>query len=201
MGLVRDLLITMVQRTPIERMLFPGPDRSQQMEKIVEVLDKAPKGPITATAPVQNHPAPAKEQISPEAMLEYQKRQVYGQLWLLQGHLTNGCRIDGEVCDCCVKHVVALEALATETEPMNPDSLWTEIKTFCNSILFKTEVVQVTQGTYTAEYPAMAETIRNFRKRIDVHAAPTTLEEAKGEAAKLAEEEVERQWEATKKKH
>lgn len=184
----------MVQRAPIERMLFRGPDRSQQIEKIVGILDEAPKGPVAVATPVQDHPALTKGQISPEAMLEYQKRQVYGQLWLLQGHLTNGCRIDGEVCDCCVKHVIALGALAAETEPMKPDPLWTEIKTFCSSILFKTEVVQVTQGTYTAEYPAMAETIRNFRKRIEVHAAPATLEEAKSEAAKLAEEEVERQW-------
>jgi len=164
-------------------------------------LDKAPEGPIAAPAPVLDHPAPAKEQISPEAMLEYQRRQVYGQILLLQGHAANGSRIDGKACDCLLKHAIIVAALAEETQPMEPSNpLWPEIRNFANGIIPKAQVSDVINGTYTSEYPGMAATARDLRKRIDIGTSPMTLEEAKAEAAKLAEEEVERQWDSQSKK-
>lgn len=144
-------------------------------------LDKAPEGPIAAPAPVLDHPAPAKEQISPEAMLEYQKRQVYGQTLLLQGHAANGSRIDGKACDCLLKHAIIVAALAEETQPMEPGNpLWPEIRNFANGIIPKAQVSDVVNGTYTSEYPGMAATARDLRKRIDIGASPATLDEAKG---------------------
>ncbi len=193
MGWVKDLVIGMAQRTPWERTLFPPPDRMKDLEKVSQVLNSAPgRSPSPAPVAVQPRPAGAvavKEQVSPEAMLDYQKRLIYGQLWLLQGHLTNGCRIDGEVCDCCSKHVLALEALTAETQPMDPaDPLWPEIAGFCNVILYKTEVAAVISGTYAAEYPGMSAQVRGLRKRVEVGSSPATVNEAKAEVAELAKD-------------
>lgn len=188
MGFIKDLAITLLQKTSWEKLIVREPDHSKHLEKITQIMGRTPESPppIPQLAP--------DDQVSRENMLTYQKKQIYGQLWLLQGHLSNGCRIDDKPCDCCVKHAIALEALASETQPMDPSSIWGNIRNFATSILHKVEVNQVIRGIYASEYPQMAIQARELRKGIELGITSLSLEEAKTEAAKLAAEEVERSW-------
>ena len=124
---------TSVSRIPWERLIrSPGrestaPVPSPQAGKRAETGEKEPP---RAT------PALTSPQASAEEIFDYQKRELYGEMWLLEAHLSNGCRIAGKLCDCCSKHTIAVRKLARETQAMEQNPLWSEIAFFAEEIPF-----------------------------------------------------------------
>ena len=127
MGLLRDIAYAVLQRTQWERLILKEPDHTDKLAKLMQTVQESnktnvmvdydkPITDVTAKAGPKIEPAIQSpgEVVSPEKVMAWQRQKVYQQLFLLQDHLNSGCRIDGDACDCCMKHALALEALAEE---------------------------------------------------------------------------------------
>lgn len=88
------------------------------------------------------------------------------ELTLLEGHLTEGCRINSKPCDCCEKHPIRLEGLAQETAGMVSDPVYRELAQWAQDISPITTEAAAGSGKYKDEYPKLALRARDFRKAI-----------------------------------
>ena len=66
----------------------------------------------------------------------------------------------------CEKHPLAIEALAQETLGITGDGLYHEIATWARNVMPITTEAASRSGRYDEEYPPLAVTARNLRKRI-----------------------------------
>jgi len=139
------------------------------------------------------------------------KRRLAKELYKAELDLAAKLKIDGLPCDCLiVKHPLALEALAEEVIPKDPDNpVYSEIIQWIGDNESKVSIEGIMSGLYDNEYPKMAAQFNDFRKRvmgtaafsaIEEPAPPMTLDEAKKLAAEEAAKEVERKWHSQEKK-
>lgn len=176
---------TGVSRIPWERLIH-SPNHARHLDKesptITETGEKEPpKATRALTSP----------QASAEEILDYQKRELYGEIWLLEGHLSNGCRIAGKLCDCCSKHALGVRKLARETQSMQQSPLWSEIASFVDEIYPKVLDSAVATGAYDTEYPEMARRLRELRKRVELPSiAPEERAKIEERAVELVKEEL-----------
>lgn len=98
--------------------------------------------------------------------IEHQKREIVKELLLLEGHLTQSCKIGGKACDCCTKHPITIEGLAEETAGMSTDPVFRELSQWAKSIGDITTEAASASGKYDEEYPKLAIKAREFRKAI-----------------------------------
>ena len=66
----------------------------------------------------------------------------------------------------CEKHPLAIEALAQETLGITGDGIYHEVATWARNIMPVTTEAASRSGSYDEEYPALAVTARDMRKRI-----------------------------------
>lgn len=138
------------------------------------------------------------------------KRRLAKELYRAELDLSSKLRIAGAPCDCLdSKHTLGIEAAAEELiaqEPENP--VYFDIIGWIDDNHTKITIEAIASGKYDDEYPKMASQFKDFRKRVMGTAAfsalqeanqPLTLGEAKTEAAKLAQEEVEKLWQSQEK--
>ncbi len=210
------LFITnIINRIPIERVLFPPRDKIKALEGFAAGL-KAPvaqnKAPISqnvaspTTAPKKQVELPTSAETAQEL-----KRRLGKELYRAELDLSNKLRIAGKPCDCLdSKHTLMLEAAAEEliaSEPDNP--VYFEIIAWIKQNQPKVTIEAISTGKYDEEYPRMAAEFKGFRKRImgttvlTAMVAPKeqiTLEDAKKMAAEKAAQEVEEKWHSQEKK-
>lgn len=108
----------------------------------------------------------AQSSITTEQTINYQKRELVKELLLLEGHLEQGCKIDGRACDCCAKHPIKIEGLALETSGMSKDPIFTKLAAWAQSISPMTGETASASGEYDKLYPQLAMEAREFRKAV-----------------------------------
>jgi len=123
--------------------------------------------PFKADLPrsVQDNASPAYG-VSTEQTIAFQNREITKQILLLEGHLQQGCKIDGTACDCCEKHPINLEALAEETLGMTGDPVYDQLARWCRQNASKMTAEASASGSYDAEYPHLAVELRELRKQV-----------------------------------
>jgi hypothetical protein len=102
--------------------------------------------------------------ITTEQTISYQKRELAKELLLLEGHLEQGCKIDGKPCDCCSKHPIKIEGLALETSGMSKDPVFSKLAAWAQTVSPMTGEAASASGEYDKEYPKLAMEAREFRK-------------------------------------
>ena len=183
--------------------------RAPEIENMGGTSHQPEKGPILASLSEESHSRPplmVKERpgLHPETM-NWQLQQARAELWELEGHLKHKCLGCGTPPTCCFKHGLNLIDIAQETKSMTTGPAWDRIVELGEEVRVKCHPDAVQAGTYFAEFPSLVLRTSELRriiedKLIEFGRPEPTLEEAKAEAAKLAEQEVEKLWRSQEKK-
>lgn len=125
----------------------PTVDESNYLDDYTEYLT-----PATTYEPerreVQTHirqdESPSKPLPTSHETLEYQRKEIARELWMLEKHLAQGCKIpkrDGSLvtCDCCEKGAMGITGLSYETIPIaersgEDSSIFANIATWSHGI-------------------------------------------------------------------
>lgn len=190
-------LINAASHLPFERLIKP--------EKVkLDIYSLSQTAPVKVTSPeleagVMEPPTkegakqpkaatetPYKSKLSNEELLVYQNREIARELWLLERHLSQGCRIsnkDGDrtPCDCCAKGSF-IAGLAYESIPMversglNSD-IYLEIAHWSDALEEKVTVPAIESGKY--DYRKLSGEASKLRKKLMGTASSKALDEAK----------------------
>jgi hypothetical protein len=165
-------ITNIINRVPIERVLFPPSDNTKALEDFVTSMSatqSAKEAPVsekltsTITKPPLQPELPTREETTVEL-----KRRLAKELYRAELDLSGKLRIAGKPCDCLdSKHTLGLEAAAEELiaqEPTNP--VYTEILQWIKNNHPKVTIEAIVSGKYDEEYPRMAAEFKGFRKRI-----------------------------------
>ncbi|GEM_PF-1732364 len=109
---------------------------------------------------------PLVEHITTDDTIRYQRREIAKELILLEGHLQQGCKINGRACDCCEKHPIKIEGLAQETAGMTPEPIFSDLAAWVEEISPLTTESASASGQFDDQYPSLAIKAREFRKAI-----------------------------------
>lgn len=218
-------ITNIINRVPIERVLFHPPDNTKALEEFARTLPHAEtqKGgsPEQKTMVTPKTPDKVSESVSTgvleppglstEETVAYQNREIGKQLLAMESHYAQRMRIAGTPCDCgATKHLLYLEQLCVETIPMvdNP-STYEGIISWVRENEPKSTEEAAKSGRHDGEYPVLSGQAREFRKSVMGTLLPTamiepkgqfTLEAAKKLAAEEAAKEVEKRWQSQEKK-
>ncbi len=162
----------LINRVPIERVLFPPPDNTKALKDFVTSMSGTQMAntalPEQKTISAIARPTPRPELPTPEETTSELKRRLAKELYRAELDLSGGLRIAGKPCDCLdSKHTLGLEAAAEELiaqEPTNP--VYTEILQWIKNNHPKVTIEAIVSGQYDEEYPRMASEFKGFRKRI-----------------------------------
>lgn len=176
-----------------------------QGEDVGEISHEPEKPPILPSESHSKPPPAVKERkgLDPETM-RWQLRQTRSDLWELEAHLKNRCLGCGGDLSCCFKHGLNLIDIASETKSMTSDSLWGDIINLGEEVKMKAHPENIKTGKYFDEFPELVLRTSGLRAKVDtklieLEKPAPTLKEAKAEAAKLAEQEVEKLWQSQAK--
>lgn len=170
----------LVNRIPIERVLFPPRDKAKELQTFADSLnkefapspaiqtaEKTPKSEPQATSGAHlPHPQPGG--VSLEETIDYQKREVGKLLLRMERHYSQRLRINGIPCECGAgKHLLDLESLSEETIPMvdNPQVYYSVLE-WIKKVGPKSTDEAAKSGVYDKEYPTFSHEARDFRKEI-----------------------------------
>jgi hypothetical protein len=143
---------------------------TQVLATIIQEGGKLVTGFLQTYGPHRRAPAPLSIEsvqsggITTEQTISYQKRELAKELLLLEGHLEQGCKINGEACDCCAKHPIKIEGLALETTGMSKDPVFSKLAAWARMISPMTGQAASASGEYDKQYPELAMEAREFRK-------------------------------------
>ena len=183
--------------------------KSDESETLAGDATKTSQHPITLEISAEKShsksPLMVKERqgLDPQTMA-WQLKQTRADLWQLEGHLKNKCLGCGDPPTCCIKHAFNLIDIATETKSMTTEPIWDNIISLAEEVKVKCHPDAIKAETYFAELPSLAIRSSELRREIEdklikLSKPELTLEEAKAEAAKLAEKEVEKLWQSQEK--
>ena len=218
-------ITNIINRVPIERVLFRPPDHTKALEDFARSLPHTesqkegspePRAAVTTKPPEKVAQAVStsvleRPRLSTEETVAYQNREIGKQLLAMESHYAQRMRIAGTPCDCgATKHLLYLEQLCLETIPMVSDpSTYEEITSWVKEAEPKSTEAAAKSGKYDQDYPVLSGQAREFRKRVMGTLSPRamiepkgqiTLEEAKKLAADEAVKEVEKRWQSPEKK-
>ncbi|MBA7558416.1 hypothetical protein ES708_00019 [subsurface metagenome] len=208
-----QLFGNLINRVPIERVLFPPRDNTKALEEFAATLT-APVAPKEAPPEQKTTPTITQEAqsggVSPEQLIDYQKREIGKLLLRMESHYAQRLRIKGIPCDCgSSKHLLDIESLCEETIPMiDKPQVYYRITDWVKEVGPKSTDEAAKSGLYDVEYPTFSHQARDFRKEIIGSIDPATLfpqrpggaepemtlEEAKKEAAEKAAKHIEQFW-------
>jgi hypothetical protein len=165
-------ITNIINRVPLERVLFPPRDNTKALEEFVTSVSgtQSPKEASISEKPTSSitKPPPRPELPTPEETAAELKRRLGKELYRAELDLSNKLRIAGKPCDCLEsKHTLGLEAAAEELiaqEPGNP--VYTEILQWIKNNHPKVTIEAIVSGQYDNEYSRMASEFKGFRKRI-----------------------------------
>lgn len=167
----------LASRIPVERVLFPPPDGTKELERLVAIqkssatLKEVP--PTSKTTPTTEMPeeatassTPRRERPTTEETIAMLKRKLAKEAYKVEIDLANGLLIAGKPCDCLSdKHSLLFEALVEEAIPLDPrNPIYRKLMDWINAALPKSTFEAIRSGRYNAEYPLMASEMRDFRK-------------------------------------
>ncbi len=175
-------ITNIINRVPIERVLFPPPDNTKALEDFVTSMGSTQvanialpeqKATSTITPEVESPPTvhlaiPSETGPTTEEIVAYHNKKVGKHLGALEGHYADRMRIFGKPCDCgSSKHLLMLEQFSEETIPMvdNP-SIYEEIIQWVREVEPKSTDAAAKSGKYDDEYPILSGQARAFRKRV-----------------------------------
>ena len=193
------LVMGIINRVPIERVLFPPRDNIKALEGFAATMT-APASPkktpiseniastiapereeaATVTAPAPRPALPTSTETTQEL-----KRRLGKELYKAELDLSNKLRIAGKPCDCLEsKHTLLLEAAAEELIAQEPDNpVYFEIIAWIKQNQPKVTIEAINTGKYDEAYPRMAAEFKRFRKRIMGTTVLTAMVEPKQEAS------------------
>ncbi len=197
-------------REPEEPGAPQPPDLSEDIRRLRDDLVASGATESLNTAPVLENPPPTSSGgtvVRPGVdaeRLAWQDGIIRGELWLLEGHLKNNCIGCGEDISCCWKHSTNSIDVARETMSMTTDPLYPETVELAERIKPFVHPDDVRAAKYVDKYPAFVIQVSEIRTRFEARVmanarSEITLEEAKAEAARIAAERVQKQWESTEK--
>lgn len=211
-------ITNIINRVPIERVLFRPPDHTKALEEFARTLpptespkEAPPEQKTTVTTKTPEKVAQAvstsvleQPRLSTEETVAYQNREIGKQLLAMESHYAQRMRIAGTPCDCgATKHLLYLEQLCLETIPMVGDpSTYEEMINWVRENEPKSTDEAARSGKYDQDYPVLSGQAREFRKRVIGTLSPRAMIEPKGqitleEAKKLAAEEAAKRVEET----
>jgi len=207
--LAGDLIkaIALRPRKPSEVSTSPSEvsEKAPEREDVGKVSHEPEKPPISAPESPPKPPLAGMERkgLGPETM-KWQLQQTRADLWELEGHLKSKCLSCGDPPTCCIKHAFNLIDIANETRSMTTEPIWDDIIKLAEEVKVKCHPDAIKAETYFAELPSLAIQTSGLRrviedKLIKLSKPEITLKEAKAEAAKLAQEEVEKLWQSQTK--
>jgi len=186
---------SLINRVPIERVLFPRPDHTKALGEFAAsvgtpvVENRAPSEPKTVLIPPTPEKAPkiepqeapkvhlAEPGVSPEQTVDYQNREIGKLLLRMERHYAQRLRINGIPCDCgSSKHLLDLESLSEETIPMvdNPQVYYRVIEWIKKVGPTSTDEA-AKSGRHDEQYPFFSHEARDFRKEIIGSFEPSAL--------------------------
>ena len=183
------------------------------MTSTAQDTEKAPKiEPQSRTS----SPTTDVSKLTNDEILAYQNREIGRELWQLEKHLSQGCRIPDRTgkpvpCDCCEKGSF-IAGLAYESIPIaerggKPSTIYEKIAKWAEELEPMVTASAVESGQY--DYKNLSGQASALRKELmgtgSLNALLTpkdqfSLEEAKELAAEEATKEVERRWKSQEKK-
>lgn len=109
--------------------------------------------------------------VNTKETIAYQNREIGKELLLLEKHLQQGCKITNSKgiptpCDCCQRHPLTLEGLTGEAVGMSSDPIYPELNNWVRNLSQITTPEASGSGRYDDQYPVLAKTARDFRKKI-----------------------------------
>lgn len=172
---------------------FPGTASTTQ------IGERSPRnGP---QSPVQSPPA-GTSKLTSEETLAYQKREIGGELWLLEKHLAQGCRIPDKTgkripCDCCEKGSwiarLAYESIPIAERAGQSSDIFEKIARWSEDLEPMVTVTAVESGKY--DYKKLSGEASALRKQLmgslslGALLSPKDRTEVAERATKILEEE------------
>lgn len=205
-------IANIMNRIPVERVLFPPRDNTKALEefaaslKAPETAKEAPSGgktTVTTLKPEEALHSTATEVITrqgldPETM-KWQLEETRAELWELEAHLKHYCKECGPEMSCCFKHSQNLVDICRETKSMTTDPIWDDIIKLGEEVKVKAHPDNIRTGKYFTEFPQLIVRVSELRKPIEtklieLSRPEITLEEAKALAAEEAAKRIEESW-------
>ena len=164
-------------------------------------------------------PTTGVSKLTSEETIAYQKREIAKELWQLEKHLAQGCRIPDKTgkripCDCCEKGSwiagLAYESIPIAERAGQTSDIFEKIASWAETLEPMVTVAAVEGGQY--DYKKLSGEASALRKKLMGSLAlkalthmiepkeQITLEDAKSLAAEEAEKEVEKRWHSQEKK-
>ena len=185
------------------------PNKTSTIQDIEEASEIEPQSRTSS-------PTTDVSKLTNDEILAYQNREIGRELWQLEKHLSQGCRIPDRTgkpvpCDCCEKGSF-IAGLAYESIPIaerggKPSTIYEKIAKWAEELEPMVTASAVESGQY--DYKNLSGQASALRKELmgtgSLNALLTpkdqfTLEEAKELAAEEATKEVERRWKSQEKK-
>lgn len=125
--------------------------------------------PLEETPPVSAH----RSKITNDETIAYQNREIAKQLWQLELHLAQGCRIKDsqgipQACDCCAKGSfisgMCEEAIPIAERGSRPSAIYAEIAGWCDALDPMATVEAVESGQY--DYKKLSGQCSALRKKL-----------------------------------
>jgi len=216
--------------TAVRKVIRDGRDRVGKAQggirsladEIRGIAGLEPQPPTRTAGGDQEPPSPpgitpntSVSKLTNDEILAYQNREIGRELWQLEKHLSQGCRIPDNTgnrvaCDCCDKGTF-ISGLAYESIPIaerggKPSDIYARIARWAEGLEPQATVAAVESGQY--DYNKLSGQASALRKElmgtlsISALTAPKaeiTLEQAQKMAAEQAAGEVARRWESPQK--
>ncbi len=161
-------------------------------------------------------PTTGVSKLTSEETIAYQKREIAKELWQLEKHLAQGCRIPDKTgkripCDCCYKGSwiagLAYESIPVAERAGQTSDIFEKIASWAEELTPMVTVAAVESGQH--DYKKLSGEASALRKELMGSLAlgamiepkeQLTLEDAKKIAAEEAAKEVESKWHSQEKK-
>jgi len=196
-------------RSIVEEFHGGTPDRESTIQDTGETPEIEPQRRTAS-------PTTGASKLTNEEILAYQNREIGRELWQLEKHLSQGCRIPDRTgkpvpCDCCEKGGF-IAGLAYESIPIaerggKPSATYEKIAKWAEELTPMVTVAAVENGQY--DYKKISGQASALRKELMGTGAFNallpprellTLEEARELATEEATKEVEKRWRSQEKK-
>lgn len=183
---------------------FPGANSTTQIGERPPKIEPQSSG---------QSPTVAVSKLTPAETLAYQKKEIAKEIWQLEKHLAQGCRIPDKTgkripCDCCEKGTF-IAGLGYESIPIaeragQKSDIFEKIARWSEDLAPMVTVAAVESEKY--DYKKLSGEASALRKELmgtlalSAMASEITLDEAKKLAAEEAQKEIEKKWHSQEKK-
>ncbi len=174
------LALQTLSRLPLEKLIKFKPSENPLRGSAEMATAAAPvaapaalPAPAAPAAPAAAPPTPGQSALSSEELIAYQNRELGRELWLLERHLSQGCRIPDRKgrrtpCDCCAKGSF-IAGMAYESIPIAeriglPSKIYHEIAQWAEKLEPKVTVPAITEGGH--DYKKLSGEASMLRKKL-----------------------------------